>query len=136
MHYVIYVSRAGKPMDAAALESQLTLSREKNTASGITGTLIYRYSPAGGSGHFVQMLEGDEAAVRALDEKIRRDRRHHTILLLAEGEIQARMFSEWAMGFKNVDDTLFARLPGCARAGEASFDTSAFEPRTSGRCSC
>lgn len=127
MHYVIYVSQAGKPMDAAALESLLTLSREKNTASGITGMLIYRYSPEGGSGHFIQMLEGDEAAVRALYEKIRRDKRHHTILLLDEGEIQARMFSEWAMGFKNVDDTLFARLPGYARVGEASFDASAFE---------
>lgn len=136
MHWVIYLSRAIEPMDAAALESLLTLSRESGTASGITGTLIYRYSPAGGSGHFIRMLEGDEAAVRALYEKIRRDRRHHTVLLLDEGEIQARMFSEWAMGFKNVDDTLFARLPGCASVGEASFDASAFEPRTSGRCSC
>jgi hypothetical protein len=37
-----------------------------------------------------------------------------------------RMFSEWAMGFKNVDDAIFAGLPGHARIGEASFDPAAF----------
>jgi NAD/NADP transhydrogenase beta subunit len=34
--------------------------------------------------------------------------------------------SEWAMGFKNVDDAIFAGLPGHARIGEASFDPAAF----------
>jgi hypothetical protein len=126
MHYVIYVSQANKPMDAAGLESLLSFSRAKNTDKGITGMLIYRYSPEAGSGHFIQMLEGDEAEVRGLYGKITRDKRHHTILLLDEGEIESRMFSEWAMGFKNIDDTLFARLPGYARVGEASFDPAAF----------
>ena len=60
-------------------------------------------------------------------EKIKRDKRHHTILPLAEGEIEGRMFSDWAMGFKNVDDALLAGLPGHARIGEASFDPAAFQ---------
>ena len=127
MHYMIYVSQAKKPMDATALESLLKLSREKNSAKGLTGMLIYRYSTDAEKGYFIQMLEGDEREVRALYEKIRRDRRHHTILRLAEGEIEDRMFSDWAMGFKNVDDALFAGLPGHARIGEASFDPAAFQ---------
>ena len=127
MHYVIYVSQADKPMDAAELESLLAFSRAKNTEKGITGILIYRYSRDAGSGHFIQMLEGDEREVRALYEKISHDKRHHTVMLLGEGEIAGRMFSEWAMGFKNVDDTLFAGLPGHARIGEASFDPAAFQ---------
>ncbi len=127
MHYVIYVSQAVKPMDAAALESLLSFSREKNAEKRITGMLIYRHSPDFGSGHFIQMLEGGESEVRALFEKIERDKRHHTVLLLGEGEIPGRMFSEWAMGFKNVDDTLFAELPGYARIGAASFDPAAFQ---------
>ena len=49
-----------------------------------TGLLIYRYSPDTKSGHFIQMLEGDEGPVRTLYEKIKRDKRHHTILPLAE----------------------------------------------------
>lgn len=127
MHYMIYVSQARKPMDAAALESLLTLSREKNIAKGLTGMLIYRHSADADKGYFMQMLEGDEREVRALYEKIRRDPRHHTILQLSEGEIGARMFSEWAMGFKNVDDALLAGLPGHARIGEASFEPATFQ---------
>ena len=127
MHYLIYVSQATKPMDPAALESLLTLSREKNIAKGLTGMLIYRYSTVDDRGYFIQMLEGDERDVRALYEKIKRDKRHHTILPLGEGEIEGRMFSDWAMGFKNVDDALFAGLPGHARIGEASFEPAAFQ---------
>ncbi len=127
MHYIIYVSAAMKPMDAAALESLLSLSRENNIAKGLTGMLIYRYSTDTNKGYFIQMLEGDELEVRALYDKIKRDKRHHTILTLGEGEIEERMFSEWAMGFKNVDDALFAGLPGHARIGEAAFDPAAFQ---------
>lgn len=127
MYYIIYVSQSKKPMDAAELEALLALSRERNTARGLTGMLIYRYSPDDETGRFIQMLEGDKNEVRALYDKIRRDKRHHTILTLGEGEIEARMFSEWAMGFKNVDDALLAGLPGHARLGEASFDPAAFQ---------
>ena len=74
----------------------------------------------------IQMLEGGEREVRTLYDKIRHDKRHHTVLTLGEGEIETRMFSEWAMGFKNVDDASFAGLPGHARIGEASFDPTAF----------
>ena len=126
MHYLIYVSQAKSPMDTAALESLLSFSRAKNTEKGITGLLIYRYSPDADSGHFIQMLEGGEGEVSRLYEKIKRDRNHDTVLLLGEGEIPSRMFSEWAMGFKNVDDTLLARLPGHARIGSASFDPASF----------
>lgn len=127
MHYMIYVSQAKKPMDADELEQLLSLSRRWNTAKDLTGLLIYRYSINAESGHFIQMLEGDEREVRTLFEKIKRDKRHHTILPLSDGVIESRMFSEWAMGFKNVDDALFAGLPGYARIGEASFNPTAFQ---------
>jgi hypothetical protein len=127
MHYIIYVSQAKKPMDAAALESLLSVSRAWNTSQGLTGMLIYRYSEDADRGYFMQMLEGGKDEVRTIFEKIRHDKRHHTVLTLAEGEIEARMFSDWAMGFKNVDDALFAGLPGHARIGEASFEPAAFQ---------
>ena len=127
MHYIVYVIQAKKPMDAATLESLLSSSRSWNTKQGLTGMLIYRYSEDADRGYFIQMLEGGQSEVRALFEKIRRDKRHHTVLTLAEGEIDTRMFSDWAMGFKNVDDALFAGLPGHARIGEASFEPAAFQ---------
>lgn len=127
MHYIVYVSQAKKPMDAATLESLLSTSRKWNTSLGLTGMLIYRYSEDADKGYFIQMLEGGKTEVRTLFEKIRRDKRHHTVLTLGEGEIDTRMFSDWAMGFKNVDDKVFAGLPGHARIGEASFEPAAFQ---------
>ena len=127
MHYIIYVSQAKRPMDAAALEDLLSLSRKWNTLQGLTGMLIYRYSADADRGYFIQMLEGGAREVRTLYDKIRRDKRHHTVLTLGEGEIESRMFSEWAMGFKNVDDTMFSGLPGHARIGDSSFEPTAFQ---------
>ena len=37
------------------------------------------------------------------------------------------MFSEWAMAFKNVDDSTLAGLPGHARVGATSFDPAVFQ---------
>jgi DNA polymerase II small subunit/DNA polymerase delta subunit B len=126
MHYLVYVSQATKPMDDAELEAILDVSRKYNSEQNVTGLLIYRYSPDTKSGHFIQMLEGDKQRVRALYDKIKRDKRHHTKIVLSEGEIPDRLFGEWAMGFKNVDDKLLANLPGYVRLGEASFDVKAF----------
>jgi hypothetical protein len=127
MYHLVYVSQAARPMDKAELEAILVPSRAANTRLGITGLLVYRYSSDTDSGHFIQVLEGERSAVRALYDKIVRDSRHHTKIVLGEGEMPARMFAEWSMGFKNVDDTLFATLPGHARLGTASFDPAQFQ---------
>lgn len=73
------------------------------------------------------MLEGDKAEVRTLYDKIRIDKRHHTVLTLHEGNIENRMFSEWAMGFKNIDDATLAGMPGHARLGDSTFNPSTFQ---------
>jgi hypothetical protein len=127
MYYLVYVSQAARPMDKAELEAILVPSRAANTRLGVTGLLVYRYSSDTDSGHFIQVLEGERSSVRALYDKIVRDPRHHTKIVLGEGEMPARMFAEWSMGFKNVDDTLFATLPGHARLGTASFDPAQFQ---------
>jgi hypothetical protein len=113
-------------MDNAALEAILEASRKYNSGRDITGLLIYRYSPDTKSGHFIQMLEGEEQGVRTLYDKICRDQRHHTKIVLGQGEIPARMFQGWAMGFKNIDDKLLTQLPGYARVGETSFNPKEF----------
>lgn len=127
MYYMIYVSQAKKPMNTVELEQLLITSRAWNTSEALTGLLIYRYSSDEKSGHFMQMLEGDQAQVRALYDKIKIDKRHHTVLVLDEGNIEQRMFSEWAMGFKNIDDATLAGLPGHARLGESTFDPATFQ---------
>ena len=127
MYYMIYVSQAKKPMNAAELELLLSHSRKWNTTKGLTGLWLYRYSEESESGHFIQMLEGEEREVRTLFDTIKRDKRHHTVLTFGSGNMETRMFSDWAMGFKNMDDALFSGLPGYARIGEKSFDPAAFQ---------
>lgn len=104
------------------LEDILVRSRASNLRDGLTGLLIYRYSPDTDSGHFIQMLEGAEDSVSATFGRIASDARHHSVLVLERGAIGQRMFRDWAMGFRNVDDAMLARLPGYARLGETSFD--------------
>lgn len=127
MYYIIYVSQAKKPMDVIELEQLLQKSRAWNTSKALTGLLIYRFSAEGKSGHFIQMLEGDKSEVRTLYDMIKTDKRHHTVLILNEGTVENRMFSEWAMGFKNVDDAMLEGLPGHARLGDSTFNPAAFQ---------
>ena len=46
---------------------------------------------------FAQTLEGPEATVRALFERIRRDPRHDTVEVRGEGLVAERVFARWAM---------------------------------------
>lgn len=127
MYYIIYVSQAKNPMDTSELEELLLKSRNWNSSKSLTGLLIYRYSSEGKSGHFIQMLEGDKSEVEFIYDKIRRDKRHHTVLVLGAGTIENRMFSEWAMGFKNINDETLLDLPGHARLGEETFNPAKFQ---------
>src|SRR5690606_41164378 len=54
-------------------------------------------------GHFVQWLEGDEAAVRALFERIRHDPRHRLRRVAYQGPIRDRLFPSWTMAFRRAD---------------------------------
>jgi hypothetical protein len=122
VRYIIYVSQAVGPMSEGQLEALLIQSRSRNEEAAITGLLIYRYSADTDSGHFIQMLEGDEPALSDTFGRIAADRRHHSVLVLERGEVEGRVFRDWAMGFKHVDDALLASLPGYVRLGEATFN--------------
>lgn len=99
--FLLYVSEATQAMDAAALEALLEQSRRFNGAAGITGFLIYQ------DGWFMQLLEGREAVLDALMERIRQDPRHHKVQEVARGKLSHRSFPDWSMGFRNME-----QLPG------------------------
>jgi len=106
LHEIIYVSLAAHDMDAAALTSLLDEARVRNEHHGITGMLIHH-------GHeFLQLLEGEEAAVMALYDNIWRDERHSQIYKMWEGPITERSFSHWAMGFVAPDAAAVQGKPG------------------------
>ena len=80
MFFLVYVSMAQEKMSKEDLLDILAQSREANAKAGITGMLLYK------DGNFMQALEGEETAVRALYARICRDPRHRGILTLVEGE--------------------------------------------------
>jgi hypothetical protein len=93
VYHLLYCSQAvhvfGEEQLADLFESSLACNAEHN----ITGLLCY------GNGHFVQVLEGEAAAVEGLFARIARDRRHHWVHVLSRGDGPARRFDDWRMAF-------------------------------------
>ena len=97
MFHIIYVSYAVTPFSQPELEDLLAKARKHNLEVGITGILFYR------NGNFLQVMEGEEAAVKALYASIRRDTRHRAVTTLFEEPIAAREFADWSMAFRDLD---------------------------------
>jgi hypothetical protein len=95
---VVYSSTATDPFDDAELTRLLAQCRASNAASGVTGMLLYRAE------RFVQVLEGSEAVVRRLLERIAADPRHSGLRVLFEEPLAERNFAEWTMGFLPVEE--------------------------------
>ncbi|RYY30180.1 MAG: BLUF domain-containing protein [Sphingobacteriaceae bacterium] len=95
MYFLIYTSYA-KSTNEQMLSVLLVQAREKNKACGITGMLLYV------RGTFIQLIEGEQAQVKSLYKVIQRDERHLAPVVLMEGEIAERFFSNWSMGYKSI----------------------------------
>jgi hypothetical protein len=96
LYHLLYHSRARGPLDTPALTALLHQSRAYNSEHHLTGLLLH--TP---EGRFFQILEGEEAAVRALYyTRIVTDPRHHHCRLLGAGACAERSFADWHMGFR------------------------------------
>ena len=99
MFILVYASTAKKPFSDGELLGWLHPFRERNVGLAITGLLLYKH------GAFMQALEGEEEAVRALYATICEDKRHHCIITLVAMPVAKRQFSGWSMGFEDLGDT-------------------------------
>ncbi|MCU0419561.1 MAG: BLUF domain-containing protein [Cyclobacteriaceae bacterium] len=106
LHYTVYISYAARPFHERELKELLDKSRANNFKTGITGMMLYL------EGKFIQVLEGEEAAVKALLAKIKKDTRHTKIATLLEGQLGQRLFNQWTMGFKNLSEAEFTQVSG------------------------
>ncbi|MCK7578910.1 MAG: BLUF domain-containing protein [Chromatiales bacterium] len=114
--HIIYMSTARQEYDPAELKAILESSARHNACNGITGMLLH----AGGC--FIQVLEGEAEAVEETYARIARDARHFGLIELERGEIPARSFEQWSMGFKQVTEEEIRRHPSFAPFFEHSFD--------------
>ena len=102
------------------LAQLLEQCRPRNEQNRMTGMLLYK------NGHFMQVLEGEEASVMKVFADIQKDWRHKSVDILRSGYIQHRNFLDWTMGFMNVDDLDPSTVPGFTRFMERGFRSEYF----------
>ncbi|MDJ0364110.1 BLUF domain-containing protein [Hymenobacter sp. H14-R3] len=93
VYHLLYCSQAVHVFGEEQLADLLEHALARNAQCDITGLLCY------GNGHFVQVLEGEAAAVEKLFTRILCDRRHHRLHVLSRGVGPARRFDDWRMAF-------------------------------------
>ncbi len=87
---IIYTSQPFG-FDEAMLGGILVQARRNNPRWEMTGCLICRQDL------YLQLLEGPEAALDTLFNKIKADDRHLEVTLLSRATVSTRMFPDWAM---------------------------------------
>jgi hypothetical protein len=122
MHCIIYLSWAVAPFTNAQLQTLLTLSRQRNTELAITGILLY------GNQRFVQVLEGEEAAVRALYQLIKCDPHHHDVIAYADKPIAQRTFAAWTMAFQPSSPQQAQALAGYLGPTNVAVEVASLPP--------
>jgi hypothetical protein len=96
----------------------LSKSRINNRRDGLVGVLYF------GDSCFFQCLEGNEAAVDALYERLQSDNRHKDIKLLSRKVITALSYADWAMKFVPLEKKMTRLLD---EGGYKSFDPYQFD---------
>ena len=99
MYELTYESVAKKGLPELDIDEILISSRSKNVENGITGCLVYY------NRRFIQILEGNQNTVQKLYEKIKNDKRHEKVRVIAENAIDERTFPEWGMAYFPIDES-------------------------------
>ena len=116
LYYYVYASSATTPFSKEMLLELLTKSRRNNSALGVTGMLLYK------GGNFLQVLEGEEAAVGKILAKIRADTRHRGVIRLLHGKAETRIFQDWSMAFRDLESEEVKSIPGFSEFMNVSLD--------------
>ncbi len=97
MLQLTYISTAAASIGQTDVDAILHQSRRNNAARALTGMLLFD------GRRFLQHLEGDDAAIDAVYERIRADERHRAIVQLSRRTVDTRVFDGWSMAFERVD---------------------------------
>lgn len=124
MFHVIYISKAIQPFSQVELTELLGKARQRNTQRLLTGLLLYA------DGCFMQLLEGKEATVMDVYDRIKQDTRHTDIVTLRMEETPSRHFPDWRMAFGDLNEGT-QNLAGISRFLEPGFNSSTLKNESS-----
>lgn len=111
-YQIIYSSAASTPMQMDELEDILEHAQSSNATDGITGALVYA------DGHFLQILEGRQSVVEQLMQRIAKDLRHETVVVLQAGDVPAAAFPDWEMAYVSASPEQVARWAGLSATSQ------------------
>lgn len=107
-----YTSRARLDLTDEDLGDIHQTARHLNALDGIRGLLLYDGS------RFLQIIEGGEAAIDNLVERLRSDPRHSAFEVRDERFVEKRSFADWSMellrvgaGYRTARDEVATILP-------------------------
>jgi hypothetical protein len=106
LYEIIYTSLASRDMPPEELAQLLDKARAHNASQGITGMMIYHRR------EFMQLLEGEQAVVQALYNRIASDPRHQQLRKIWDGPVRERGFADWGMAFVAPDALALRGKPG------------------------
>jgi Sensors of blue-light using FAD len=99
-----YVSKSHLSQDEALLKKEIETiieaSIRRNAPEYITGVLLFD------GRDFMQILEGEEAAVMTTFERISRDPRHSDVTVIETAVIAERECGSWWMRYVHCDDLM------------------------------
>ena len=120
IYSLVYISNAVDSLDEKSLQDILSTSRKSNQSLEVTGLLLYK------EGEFMQVLEGDEDKITEIYQKISQDPRHQNCLILSRKFIPQRLFSDWSMGFQQIQNEAFLKQEGVSSFFEIQQDKENF----------
>lgn len=106
---LIYASEPAEALTPATVEDIVARARHNNHRLHLSGLLAFD------SRCFLQVLEGERAALSTLYSRIAADPRHRRIELIEVVPVHERRFGRWTMGFAAADAAhaeLFLRFGG------------------------
>jgi len=95
MFCLVYKSAAKATFKQVDVKEMLEKARISNSGNNITGCLLYY------EGEFIQYLEGNQIQVLRLFDKIKADKRHEDITIVAYGITESREFKDWEMAYED-----------------------------------
>ncbi|MBJ3762978.1 BLUF domain-containing protein [Maribius pontilimi] len=96
MQYLVYRSTALVHPASDACRNIVDTSIRNNARVGLTGFLHAEH------GCFVQYLEGPSDSLWQLYDRLGHDPRHTDLVLLGHGNVLARRFGDWRMGYSEA----------------------------------
>lgn len=100
MRRIMYISSLSTSLSDDEIRSIGRISSRNNKKIDVTGVLLFAHE------FFFQILEGEQAIVESLVEKIRRDPRHRDFLILkCEDGVSTRLFPNWSMRTVRLEES-------------------------------